>query len=249
MGLPYIVPHPVKRKKTSVTIERGSATEAAYVKLRDLIVHGRLAPGSWIVESDLAQLLGTSRTPIREALQWLQHEGFLLQGGSRSKSRMIVTPLTLRDAHELYGIVGRIEGLAGLRIQALSPEHRNALLATLKKLNSELHRIARSPNPDPEAFADIDTSFHDAIVETSSGTRLIAIYKAVKPQTDRYWRLYANFLMGDMDASWAEHNTIIAAISKGDGEATEQALQSNWQNGAERLVKAIIKFGERGVLE
>ncbi len=238
----------LKRKHPSKTIQRGSATDAAYVAIREMIVFGRLAPGSWIAESELANVLHMSRTPIREALQWLQHEGYVLERGTRSKSRMTVAPMTLGDAHELYGIVGRIEGLAGLRIQALSPKQQAALVTMLKKLNSELLRISKSASPDPEAFTDVDTSFHDRIVEASAGPRLLAIYKAVKPQTDRYWRLYSNTLMGDMAESCEEHNEIIAAISSGKGEATERALQKNWEKGAERLVKAIIKFGERGVL-
>lgn len=234
--------------KSPSTVQRGSATEAAYLAIREMIVQGRLAPGSWIAESELASNLCMSRTPIREALQWLQHEGYVLERGSRSKSRMTVAPLTLGDAHELYGIVGRIEGLAGMRIQALSPKHRTDLVATLKKLNADLLRIAKSSNPDPEEFTDLDTSFHDKIVEGCAGPRLLAIYKAIKPQTDRYWRLYSNTLMDDMIESCREHNEIITAIEKGNGEATERMLQRNWENGAERLVKAIIKFGERGVL-
>jgi DNA-binding GntR family transcriptional regulator len=241
--------HLLKGKKSGPLIKRGSTTDAAYVAIRKMIVYGRLAPGSWIGESDLAHLLQMSRTPIREALQWLQHEGYVLERKSRSKSRMMVAPLTLRDAHELYAIVGRIEGLAGLGIRTLDQKQQASLLTKLRKLNSELTRIADSPNPGPEEFADIDTSFHDEIVEACAGPRLLSIYKAIKPQTDRYWRLYSNTLIDDMTASCREHDAIVDGVAKGSGEATERALQINWENGAERLIRAIIKFGERGVLQ
>src|SRR5712692_9029958 len=99
------------RRKT--VPEYTSNTDTAFLAIRELIVSGRLAPGSWIVEGDLTSVLQMSRTPIRAALQWLQHEGYVVARGTGSKSKMMVAPLTLSDARELYGIVGRIEGMAG----------------------------------------------------------------------------------------------------------------------------------------
>lgn len=225
---------------------RGSSTNTAFNALRGLIVQGRLAPGSWIVESDLARVLKMSRTPIRAALQWLQHEGYVVARGTGSKSKMMVAPLTLSDARELYGIVGRIEGMAGRYTSLLSLPQRNSLTAALKKLNAELVKTTKSSNPDPERFVQVDTAFHDKIVEGCGLPRLLAIYNAIKPQTDRYWKIYTTTNEEEMKASCTEHNRIITAIAKGDGAAVESALQVNWENGAERLAKAIMKFGERG---
>jgi DNA-binding GntR family transcriptional regulator len=228
------------------TASRGNSTDVAFLAIRQLIVEGRLAPGGWIVESDLTTVLKMSRTPIRAALQWLQHEGYVVARGTGSKTRMMVAPLTLNDARELYGIVGRIEGLAGLHTSELAPKARAELVSTLKKLHAEMLRTAKSSHPEPEPFVDTDTLFHDKIVESCAGPRLLAIYEAVKPQTDRYWRLYSNAITHDMRTSCTEHELIVDAIAKGDGEATERALQVNWEMGAERLAKAIMKFGERG---
>jgi len=228
------------------TVERGSSTATAFNALRELIVQGRLAPGSWIVESDLASVLKMSRTPIRAALQWLQHEGYLAARGTGSKSRMMVAPLTLSDARELYGIVGRIEGMAGRYTALLLPAQRSSLVAALRKLNAELLTIAKSSNPDPDRFVRIDTAFHDTIVDGCGLPRLLAIYSAIKPQTDRYWKLYSTTNREEMKASCKEHDRIIAAIAKRDGEKVESALQFNWGKGAERLGKTIRRLGERG---
>ncbi len=232
--------------RTRVVREHTSNTDTAFLAIREMIVSGRLAPGGWIVEADLASVLKMSRTPIRAALQWLQHEGYVEARQTGSKSRMMVTPLTLSDARELYGIVGRIEGMAGHFTSSLSPKMRSLLVATLKKLNSEMVKTAKALNPEPERFANIDTAFHDRIVEACGGSRLLAIYKAIKPQTDRYYRLYLTTVADDMKASCLEHDAIIESVSKGNGEDVERALQVNWENGAERLAKAIMKFGERG---
>jgi DNA-binding GntR family transcriptional regulator len=99
--------------------EHGTSLLTAFQEIRELIVHGKLSPGTWIVEGDLAERLGMSRTPVRGALNWLQREGYVLEQKSASKSRMFVAPLTKDDAKELYSIVGRIEGLAGRQTAAL----------------------------------------------------------------------------------------------------------------------------------
>jgi DNA-binding GntR family transcriptional regulator len=233
-------------KKTKLKKEHGSNAKNAFTVIRDLIVHGRLAPGSWTVESDLCARLGMSRTPVRAALQWLQHEGYVIAHGTGLKSRMIVAPLTLCDAQELYSIVGRIEGIGGRQAASLPAKPRNALVSTLKKLNEQLMKAARSPQPETKRFVDIDTRFHDDIVQAGAGPRLLAIYDAIKPQTERYWRLYSSSVTSDLQASCDEHNRIIEAISRGNAEETEKALQGNWELGAARLAKAITTYGERG---
>jgi DNA-binding GntR family transcriptional regulator len=234
-------------KTTEHTKNAGrNSTDTAFLALRDLIVDGKLAPGSWIVEADLTAVLNVSRTPIRSALQWLQHEGYVVARGTGAKTRMMVAALTLNDARELYAIVGRIEGLAGRLTASLPTKPRTGLATRLKKLNSELTKTARSSHPDTEQFVNTDTMFHDIIVEACSGRRLLAIYEAIKPQTDRYWRLYPSTGVEDMKDSCQEHEAIVEAIAKGDGDATERALQINWEKGAERLAKAIMRFGERG---
>lgn len=232
--------------QTRNTTKSGNSTDTAFLAIRELIVEGKLAPGSWIVEADLTSLLKVSRTPIRAALQWLQHEGYVVARGTGAKTRMMVAPLTLHDARELYGIVGRMEGLAGYLAASLPAKERGELSATLRRLNAELNKMAKSVHPEPEQFVEMDTTFHDKIVEACSGRRLLAIYKATKPQTDRYWRLYPSTGAGDMKDSCQEHEAIIEGIARGDGGSTERALQVNWENGAERLAKAIMRFGERG---
>jgi len=106
-------------KKRAGRARHGTSVGLAFQQVRDLIVHGKLAPGSWIVESDLCEHLKMSRTPVRGALYLLQREGYVLEYRNGSKSRMVVAPLTKEDAGELYPMVGRIEGLAGRRTAEL----------------------------------------------------------------------------------------------------------------------------------
>jgi DNA-binding GntR family transcriptional regulator len=225
--------------------EHGMSLSTAFYEIRDLIVHGKLSPGTWIVETDLAEHLGMSRTPVRSAIQWLQREGYILEHKSASKSRMIVAPLTKEDASELYPIVGRIEGLAGRQVAALPVEKRTEIVGKLESLNKQLLRIVRT-NDGRSGIFELDAAFHRTIVEAGAGPRLKTLHKTVEPQTERYWRLYASSIMQDLHLSIAEHDDIIEAIQNGDADRIERTLQINWENGLLRLAVVIEMFGERG---
>lgn len=226
--------------------EHGKALDGAFHQIRELIVFGRLSPGSWIVEAELTEKLGMSRTPVRGALQWLQREGYVIEQRIRSKSRMIVAPLTKEDASELYSIVGHLEGLAGRRAVELPREQRHKLVATMREINAKLRDIARARNLDGESIFDLDTEFHRVIVEASAGPRLMLMHSGIKPQTERYWRLYASNILDKLELSVKEHEAIISAIHKGDADAAENALILNWVRGFERLARLIAANGERG---
>ena len=220
---------------------------SAYQQLRELIVHGRLAPGSRIIEADLANRLGVSRTPVRDALRSLQQEGFVASDTVAGvKARLVVTPLTKEDARELYWIVGRLEGLAARHTAALEPAVRMELVKKLRASNDALCTIAQTGRGDPDRIFELDLSFHRNIVEASAGPRLLALHNSTKPQTERYWRLYASAIVDQLSVSVAEHASIIRAIEEGDGDAAERGVEVNWQNGAERLFKVIDTLGERG---
>lgn len=227
--------------------ERGSRVRATYHQLRELIVHGRLAPGTRIIEADLTSRLSVSRTPVRDALRLLQQEGFVLGSSAGGpKARLVVAPLTKEDARELYRIVGRVEGLAARQTAELKPAIRAALVKKLRSSNEGLRDLARIGRPDPNRIFELDLSFHRNIVEASAGPRLLALHNAIKPQTERYWRLYASAIVDRLSVSVAEHAQIIRAIEEGNGDAAEHGVEVNWQNGAERLGKVIDTLGERG---
>src|ERR1700759_3210062 len=129
----------MKRKNKAVSVpaervkaEHGTSLLAAFREIRELIVHGRLAPGTWILEADLAERLNMSRTPVRGAIHWLQREGYILEHRNVSKSRMIVAPLTKEDANELYLIIGNVEGIAGRGVTELPSGKRTEIAAQLR---------------------------------------------------------------------------------------------------------------------
>jgi DNA-binding GntR family transcriptional regulator len=232
-------------KAESSKREHGTSVLTALQQLRELIVHGKLSPGTWIVEGELAKRLHLSRTPTRAALQWLQQEGYIREHRTATKSRMIVSPLTKEDAKELYAVIGRLEGLAGRITAALSKPERTAIAAQLKSFNQQLARIKDHPSQQGAIF-DLDRDFHRLVVESGAGPRLLNWHKTVEPQVERYWRLYASSIVSNLQFSIDEHNEIIRALTEGDQDRMERALQANWENGCERLGHVIDVFGERG---
>lgn len=233
-------------KKRSAKPEHGTSVGTAFQRIRDLIVHGKLAPGTWIVEGDLCEHLNMSRTPIRGALYLLLREGYVVEYRNASKSRMIVAPLTKEDASELYPIIGRLEGLSGRRAAALPQAQRDDLAMKLRRVNEKLAKIAHDRgNHGPEIF-ELDHEFHRLILDAGSGPRLAGLHRAIEPQTERYWRLYASSIIGELHLSVEEHEEIIAALVSGDGDRLERALSTNWENGCKRLARVIDLYGERG---
>ena len=224
----------------------GSRPEQVYQRLRDLIVQGLLAPGSRVVETEVATRLGVSRTPVREALQRLQQEGFVVGAPGAQQARLTVAPLTRADVHELLNIVGELEGLGARWAAALPVADRKALGKDLRALNTEFHRIGRTVPVDHSHLYDADERLHRRIVQAGVGPRLLALHDAVKPQAERYIRMYISMLTSDIRASVAEHDAIIEAIEAGDADEAQVAVQTNWRHAADRIRKVIEVAGERG---
>jgi len=210
----------------------------AYAHIRELIVTGRLPPGARLVETELAKRLGFSRTPIRGALRLLAREGYVKAEGTE-RHRMRVAPLSLEDARELFEIVGAIEGL-GARAAPRIPERKRARLAAeLRSIDEALLEAAARDPVDPAEIFELFTRFHLRYMEAAAGPRLRALHDAIKPQAERYRRLYCTSPEGRVAASVSEHARIIEAIERGDGEAARAAVEENWRNAAERIASSI----------
>jgi len=241
---------PTEKKRTvrrsPARAEHGSSVNLAFQQIRDLIVQGRLSPGTWIPESRLSERLKMSRTPVRGALYLLQREGYVIQERTSSKSRMMVAPLSLDDARELYPMIGAIEGLAGRRAAQLARVERNAACARLRAINRLLGDIARRRNAAGATIFDLDREFHRTVVSVGAGPRLRLLHQAIEPQAERYWRLYSNAIVDHLDESVAEHEAIIAGLAEAHAGRLEQALRANWENGCRRLAGVMGIFGDRG---
>lgn len=239
---------PRRAPRSAARIERPDHVTRAYGELRQTIVWGQLPPGSRISERIVADRLGLSRTPVRSALHRLEQEGFVASVGTGRERRLIVAPLTMHDGQEVYALVGHLEGLAARLAAALPAPRRKALVARLREVNGRLAEQART-NGDPAHFFDLDIEFHRTYVEGVVGPRLLALHRAIKPQSERYTRLYVSVFIHQVATSVREHETITRSIARGDRDAAQRAAETNWHNAAERLARVIAQHGERGTWE
>lgn len=228
--------------------ERLDNVSRAYNDLREVIIWGQLPPGSRISERSIADRLGLSRTPVRSALHRLQQEGFVTSHGHGRERRLIVAPLTIADGQELYFIVGHLEGLAARTAAALPPAPRREIAARLRELNRRLGAESRKRG-DAARFFEFDLEFHQTYVEGVVGPRLLTLHRAIKPQTERYSRLYVSVLLDELSTSIKEHDAITSSIARGDADAAQAAVETNWNNAAARLERIMTQHGERGSWE
>lgn len=246
------VPRRAARKSTSASANtsggdgdaRSDTVSRVYQELRSLIVWGHLPPGARIAERAVAERLGLSRTPVRSALHRLQQEGFVSSAGRGQDQRLIVAPLTQEDGREIILIVGHLEGLAAHTAALLPDDERKRLIARLREINREL--AAESKRRDFTRIFDLDQAFHRAYVEDVVGPRLLALHRSIKPQIERYTRLYVSALVDELPMSVKEHELIVKAIASGDALAAQRSVETNWRNAAGRLSRVIAHLGERG---
>ena len=187
----------------------------AYSLILHAIDAGQYRPGDRLVESELAERFGVSRTPVREALQRLETQAMLVRDG-RS---LIVASLDHNQLAELYTVRAELEALAArLAARHATPEE----VRVLGQMVAEDRRVA----DDPEALARANRRFHHQIHLASHNRYLVQ-------QLDLVHRTMALMARSSLAAegrgatTLAEHQVIVDAIAAGDGPAADAAIRAH----------------------
>ncbi len=190
-------------------------TRDAYDLILEAIDQGLYKPGDRLVESELAERFGVSRTPIREALQRMETQSLLVRDG-RS---LIVAALDHNQLAELYVVRGELEGLAArLAAKHAAPEEVRVLLDMLE--------ADRALMADPQALARANRRFHRQIHLASHNRFLVQQLDLVH----RSMALLASTSLvaeGRPERALEEHAAVVRAIEAGDGEAADRALREH----------------------
>jgi DNA-binding GntR family transcriptional regulator len=177
--------------------------------LREEILSNRLEPGSELNEVALANLLGVSRGPIREALGGLAAEGLVTINPRRGA---IVTKLTKQEFMDAYQVREALESLATrVAVPRLTAEDR----AELHHMADEMRRLADAD--DVNAFFEINRRFHEKLVAASGNRRLQAMHEQLLGQMGRLLRKSAD-LRGGLGESADALEAILEAVDAGDAE-------------------------------
>ncbi|MFK8252600.1 GntR family transcriptional regulator [Ancylobacter terrae] len=202
--------------------------------LRQSIVHGRLAPGSRLVERDLIERLNVSRTVIREALRQLESEGLIEVVPNKGA---VVRKLTPAEARELYAIRGVLEGLAArLFCESASPDE-------IRQLEQALDRVvAAYDGDDPGAIIDAKNAFYEVLFQ---GSRNTILYPMIAALYGRIWRwrvlglAHPNRSERRSDESVASMRALLTAIKTGEASKAEELARQEVRR-AEREIMRLI---------
>lgn len=212
-----------KRKKTAAPQRTRTSVDIAEDILRDIRT-GRLAPGDHLSQYQLAEMFSTSRTPIREALRFLEARSVIsLTPSGRAKIK-IPTPKTVREA---FQIRAELEGLAAeLATNWLTADE----LKTLQGLQAKYADALRSTagNGKPNAWLGYNEQFHVLISKASQNDRLVGLIDEMNKDVIGVILSYAAQIPYHlMEENIAQHEDILAALTKRDSAAAKAAMRNH----------------------
>ncbi|MEL6570571.1 MAG: GntR family transcriptional regulator [Pseudomonadota bacterium] len=215
----------------SDVIVAGSNTAIAVAKLRAMIFSGELGAGTDHLESELADRLGMSRTPVREALLRLEAQG-LVEVRPRKGAR--IKPLSPSDMAEIYDILTELESLA-----AAKAAERNLPEAELMTLTSAIQDMEDAlARDDREAWAAADDVFHHALTHLSGNARIVQISGMLADQVRRA-RMVTLYMRPAPTRSNEDHAKVVNAIRQGDPVAARNIHRAHRMAAKEILLELL----------
>jgi DNA-binding GntR family transcriptional regulator len=204
--------------------------------LRDSIIKGELTPGQKLTEPELAEKLGISRTPIREAFRQLESEGFLTVIPRRGA---VVSRITRKEIDDFYELKSLLEGYAA-RIAAERITEKG--IEKLRKINEQLSVLAEKG--DVEGFFWKNDEFHTTFISYCGNEKLLEFREHMVQKFMRF-RLGALSVPGRLMDSVRQHRTIIRALARKDGRLAEAVVLEHALLSGEELAERL----ERDVKE
>lgn len=213
---------------------RKSLVDEAYRAIRQRILDNVYPPGHRALEQELAEQLGISRTPLREALIRLRNEG-LVEIIPRHGVR--VMPLSATDMKEIYEILTALESMAAELAARRKPG--NAELEPLERASRDMARALKAD--DLDAWAEADERFHRTLIELS-GNRLLM--QAVLNFWDRAHRarMFTLRLRPKPANSTREHKALVERIRAGDAQGAFDCTRAHRERGSRELLAIIEHY-------
>jgi len=204
--------------------------EAVCEALRDAIRKGILEPGERLMEVQVAEELGISRTPVREAIRKLEQEGYVIMMPRRGT---YVSDVSESDIKEIFEIRSALEALAtGLAARRIEQEE----LETLQSMLFEIEGYIKQN--DIEKIVETDIKFHGLLYQVSRNERLVNIISNLKEQLARFRTLSMSY-PGRLYETLEEHSEMVEAIANGDVSAARDAAEHHMERAEKTLLKAL----------
>jgi DNA-binding GntR family transcriptional regulator len=209
-------------------ITRRTLVDEAADRLRDWIVSGKLSEADRLSEPALAEKLGISRTPLREAISRLEHEGFLETETGRS---VRIRPLSEELVREIYPVTGALEAIAVRITPAKSFD-----VARLRALNDEI----AAPRTSKARLYAADRELHRLFSAGCGNPRLLDLLENHRRLAARFDGAFRRGLHA-RERSHAQHEAIIHAIERGRTAAAASLIQEHYLSGIDVVIDWLRK--------
>ncbi len=195
--------------------------------LREAIRGGVLKPGERLMEIQLAEELGVSRTPVREAIRKLELEGYVIMMPRRGT---YVANLSIRDVNEVFEIRTTLDSLAsGLAAERITDEELERLERLLVLIGEYIEQN------DMDKIVETDMEFHDILYQASRNARLVGIIYNLREQLTRF-RSTSMSYPGRLKETLEEHIRIVEAIAQGNVELAQKAAEDHMEKSEQTLL-------------
>lgn len=210
--------------------------ELVFESLREAIIQGRLHPGERLMEIQLAEELGVSRTPVREAIRKLELEGLVLM---IPRKGAYVSQISMKDIADVFEIRRALEGLAA-RLAA-----ERATDEEVERLELALIQISEvAETDDLDGAVALDTDFHEELMRASHNPRLSQMVSNLREQIQRF-RLTSLSHPGRVKLAVEEHRKVVDAIASHDAELAQNLAYEHIENAENSLMEVISEAGLR----
>jgi GntR family transcriptional regulator, trigonelline degradation regulator len=210
--------------------DRRKVTDWVYEELKSAIVDLRLAPGDPLREATLADQLGVSKTPIREALTRLEQEGLV---ETTSFKGAVVTGYSRRDLLEIYELRELLENAAA---RTAAESMADADRDRLDRICRESRKLKK--NHDAAGLAALISAFDDVLFEQVRNSRIRALIENLRAHLTRIGHLTAE-IPGRIEASVDEHEKIVQAIAARDPELAERQMREHIRSVRDDQLRAL----------
>ncbi len=214
----------------SLAITNRSLHDQVVSRVRDLIIEGRLEPGSRIDEANLIEELGVSRTPFREALRTLAAEGLVIVRPSKGS---IVRKLSPEDVYSMLEVLGHLEKLAGNLACERADDHEIQSLVDLHEQMLEHYR-----NRDRMPYYKMNQEFHSRLAALSKNETLQEMQANIQARLKRI-RYIGNQKPEYWAGAVADHEAMIDALKVRDGKRLGKVMAHHLKNTWERVKDSI----------
>ncbi len=221
---------------TIALLQSSSLANVVQQEIEKAILQGEYAPGSKLIEATLAQQMGVSRGPVREAFRMLEEAGLVRNEKNRG---VFVRDIPIMEAVEIFDLRAAMDELVGRK---LATDVTPAQLKELKGLVDSMEKAVKTN--DAYNYHLLNLKFHDRLVEMAGNSKLTAIYRKLIKELSLFRRL-------NLADSWllpisaGEHRQIIKAIAAGDAQAAGRAMFDHVMDSKKRTIENDLRRQSR----